>query len=529
MPTGRNPVNFYDYLLKKGISEHDVCTWMGIKPGLYYNLPPVSKLPRLSLPLGAGVEDVMYAPTLVQRQFHACAAENRLLEGPRGTGKSLALRFDAHMRARSVEGWKYLILRRKLTDLRKNHLLFVDGEMKKLGGKFNKTDNIAYYTNGSVGFYSYCVTIKDIENLLSSEWGAIYLDEWTTFPWEWVVKIASSIRVSEEGDMVGFLAGGTNPLGVGASHVKKYFITKTVRPEEDPEYRPENYVAIHTRKEDNPHLDWSMYLRRLGSLQGATRSAWLEGEWATEGAFFPDFHPTRDGRDWHVIHQLPGVQHAGLSNPFPSWVRIYRALDWGYRPDPAVCLWVAVFPNTLTIVFKERTWKETLPKKVAEDIKRESEGMRVVETFADPSIFARKGESEYSVGEMIENGGIPLTRSINDRERIGPPIWEYLNSTVTEIVSLAGQEVVKEYPTLQILAPSEGGRMGCPNLIRTLPEMQADPSNPKRMDDGEDHYVVTLAYFCLGDTPPPKEPGHPNRPRWMMGKREFARSWGTSV
>ena len=208
-----------------------------------------------------------------------------------------------------------------------------------------------------------------------------------------------------------------------------------------------------------------------------------------------------------------------------SWIRIYHSLDWGFRPDPAVCHWYAVFPNKLTIVFKERTWYETLAEDVAKEIKRESEGMHVVETFADPSIFRKSGETLFSVGDIIENTGVPLTPSINDRTRFGMAICTYLNTILEEqTTDEDGKSYIREFPMLQILEHA------CPELLRTFPDMLSDPKDPNRIaDGGEDHWVVSLAYLCMGDAPPPRDPSRPQMGRWQMPKSAWNRSWTTQV
>jgi hypothetical protein len=532
-PQTITPIDFYDYLLKRNLSEHEVITWRGIHPGIYTNLPPIEKLPRLSYQLAPGVEDVMYGPTRVQRLFHGTTKENCILEGPRGTGKSLAIRMDAHMYSREVAGWKYLVIRRKLTDLKKSHLIFMPGEMDKLGGRYNKTDNIAYYPNESIGFFSYYEHNDDWTNLLSAQYDGIYIDEITTFSWDMVTKIASCLRSSEDSGMIAFLKGGTNPLGVGAQEVKRYFITKKVREEDDPEYDPENYEAIHTTKDDNPYLNWVAYSRRLGGLKSEkVRRAWLGGEWVNEGTYFIEWEPTRQGRPWHVIKELPTIR--GKSILKQPWVKIYRSLDWGFRPDPAVCHWYAVLPAGNAIVFKERFWKETVAKKVAEAIKRESEGMRIIDTFADPSIFAKRGESDehFSIGEIIENNGVPLTSSVNDRTRFGLSICDWLNTIIEEQTPTEEEEaegiIHISYPKIQVL--DQNGRLGCPDLLRTLPDILSDQKDQTRIaDGGEDHFVVSLAYFCMGDAIPSRDPEVPSKPRWLMSKREFNKSFSNRL
>ena len=122
----------------------------------------------------------MYRPTLKGAEFHELTVPNAILEGPRGTGKSIILRNDAHTWALRCPGLAYLIVRRTFPELRKSHLKFIDAEMKKLGGHFNKTESIAYYPNGSKGFFGHCETDADVLTYLSSEFARVYLDEITT-------------------------------------------------------------------------------------------------------------------------------------------------------------------------------------------------------------------------------------------------------------------------------------------------------------------------------------------------------------
>src|SRR4051812_27973296 len=100
----------------------------------------------------------LYTPTIKGAEFHELTIPNAILEGPRGTGKSIILRNDAHIHAMACPGLAYLIVRRTMPELRKSHLRFIEREMKRLGGYFNKTESIAYYPNGSLGYYGHCET-----------------------------------------------------------------------------------------------------------------------------------------------------------------------------------------------------------------------------------------------------------------------------------------------------------------------------------------------------------------------------------
>lgn len=466
-----------------------------------------------------------YVPQPKQLDFHESTVPNVILEGSRGTGKSLAIRNDAHMRALAFPGLTYLIVRRTMPELKKSHLKDIGREMLAFGGTFHKTDNIAFYPNGSQGYFSHCETEDDMMKLLSSEFAIVYFDEISTFTWTMVQKIASCVRVSEESGLLALVRGGTNPLGVGAAEIRTHYITKDVNLEEDPDYRPEDYLAIHTTLEDNAHIDKKQYIARLSGLPEHVRRAWLDGEWIIEGAYFHDFKPAKvvttkdhpatlkvfrvgDPLAWHVVDTLPIVtnrqgEQMGFDRPF-NWLQVYRALDWGFSPDPAVCLWIAVLPTGRSLVIKERTWKSTPAREVAKDIVVDSAGMRIVDTYCDPSVFVGSAATDNtSIGDIIERNGVSLTKSINDRAAAGFAIHEYLNTILDDGL-----------PKLQIYAP------GCPMLVRTLPEMRIHKTDPRRIADGPDHWTISLAYYCMGSPGVSRESFTAAVPQYLRPKHE---------
>jgi len=464
--------------------------------------------PTLQITHPDGRADVMYSAQKYQRDYHESLLPNLIMIGPRGTGKSLTIRMDSHMRALAVPKFRYLTLRRTMPELKKSHLSFIDNEMERLGGFFHKTDSEAHYPNGSVGWFGHCESPADVAKHLGGQYDLVNLDETTTYPWDMLQKLTACARVPEGSGRIAMVRGGTNPLGVSASDIKKYFIDKNVRPEDDPDYLPDEYGVIPTKMSDNKYLDMVQYRRRLASLPEHVRRAWLDGEWVSEGTYFADFRATIDGAPWHVIQSLPTVHDQELLRQ--PWISIYRCLDWGYSPDPCVCLWVAVLPNGAAIVIKEREWRQVLAGDIGRAIARESEGMTIRETFADPSMFANRGETVLSVGEQFEQAGIPLTPSVNDRTLFGYAIHDYLNT------------IVDGLPRLQVLAPN--GRLGCPNLIRTITEVAVDPKDQTKIANGNDHWVVALAYFCIGMAPASRDPEKSKIRRWMLPKRKMSLS-----
>jgi hypothetical protein len=453
-----------------------------------------------------GSKEVLYAPHPKQREFHTVTTPNFILEGERGTGKSTVLRWDCHLKALAYPGYKYLILRRTMPELRKSHLLFLPSEMDKLGGVFLKTHSQAEYANGSVGLFGHCETEADIEKYLSAEFYQIVFDEIVTFDWDMVTKIGVACRVPTGSGLTAMVRGGTNPLGVSAEEVYRYFIGRDITIEEDPDYVKDEWGALHMEMTDNPSLDKAQYVKRFAGLPEAYRKAWLHGEWGVEGAYF-SIEPK------HLITELPevvgprGQTAEMLSWP---WINVYRLLDYGWH-DPTVCLWVAVLPNGQEIAFKEESWVHTSAQKVAADIARLSEGLRVVGTLADSTMWSGEREMGHSLADEFEYAGIPLTKAKNDRVAAGLAIQTHLNSTVTK-----GAD-----PKLLIYEP------GCPVLVRALRSMRVDKKHPGRIADHKmDHLPICLGYFCMSGVGPSYAPNESSLPRWMRPKPGQTRNLG---
>ena len=450
-----------------------------------------------------GEQQVVYEPHPHQERFHASAAPNLLALGPRGTAKSTMLRFDAHLRCLMIPHFRALLLRKTTPELRKSHLNFIDREMALLGGTFNHTTNVAKYPNGSELTFSHCATLADVMNYLSSEVGYLAFDELTTFTLDEFLLISAAARAPVDAPYTSVVRAGTNPLGPGADWVYQWFVDKTVKLEEFPDYNPEDFEVQVSTLEDNPSINAFEYRKRLKNLPEHVRRAWLLGERVIEGAYFTDFRPMKSGQPWHVVEEMPTV--GGVPIDRAPWVRVYRAVDWGYSPDPAVCLWVAVLPDTRAIVFKERTWKKTLAADVAAEIKRESADMRIVETFADPTMEIKTG-AQFAIGEIFEQHGVPLTYVTNDRILFGYAIHNYLNT------------LINEEPQIRMVKGV--GPYGCPELIRTLPMLRMDPSHPARIAEGHDHWAIALAYFCMGQAGPGQLAQSPKAiPQWMQARR----------
>ena len=452
---------------------------------------------------------VLYVPSEKQEEYHLQKAKNVLFYGGRGSGKSLCGRWDAHMRALAYPGFKYCILRRTYPELEKSHLTDLPREMRLLGGDFNATSKIARYPNGSRGFFSHCQNDQDVLNLLSAEFYLMFFDEISTFEWEMFTKLAASVRAPKHLGLTAMVRAATNPLGVSAEMINKYWIAQDVDPEEDEFYKPADWVAIKANLEDNPYLDAKEYRARFSGLPDHVVAAWVDGEFTMENALF-NFKPTArndagETRPYHVIPELdlPKIlKHA----------TVYRAIDAGWFPDPTVCLWIAHLGNR-HIVFHEEIWYKTPAADIAAAIleidKRLGVG-RVAMTYCDPTMDINTTADVRTIKEIYEANGVPMETSINNREHFAM----VMHNALAE-VALEGT------PRIQFYRNPYNKTVGCPYLVRTIPQMRFHPTKLKYMDDHKhDHAVVACCYYLLSHSADLRHdmPRGGVLPKWMREK-----------
>jgi hypothetical protein len=456
----------------------------------------------------------LFVPTPRQAESMMCATPNLFVWGNRGGGKSVCMRWFCHALACAVPGFKYAILRTSFPELMKNHLIYLEDEMNQLGGegqgfKYHKTDHVCYYSNGSIGFYAQCANDADVKKILGAEVALVVFDEAPTFQWEHMQLIKASIRVPEGSGLTPMTRYLGNPIGESIDELWKYFIDKDVNLADDPEYRPNDYHAIEMRIQDNPHLDRKQYWKQFSGLPAHWLKAWREGVRIDENALF-QFFPSLNGKPFHVIHEVPRLSDgtpiytidAKGRYHFLPWVKVYRAYDHGFHPDPACCLWFAVFGRRI-LCFKEMTWSRTLAKTIGKIIADESKGMPVVTTYCDPSIDIDDGDVT-TIKEKIELGGkFPMDCSTNNREYFADAIHSGLDDLIT-----------KDTPRLQFLGKHT------PMVVKYLPRMKFNEKNPAALADHKhDHWIVALAYFLMSQIPETK-PTETTKPRrWQLPKK----------
>lgn len=466
------------------------------------------------------------------------APANVFLWGNRGSGKSRMVRAFLHAVAMAHPGFKYVVIRRNMPDLRLNHTIYLESEMHRLGGTYHETFGMCHYANGkdggpeSLGFYRQCETEGDAEKIVGAEACVLYADEAPQIKWDLLRMIAPSLRVPEREDGTpapyrALVIHGGNPVGESVEEHWAYFVDQTVDPELDPEYDPADWLAIEIRRSDNPSINEKTYRKQFAGLTPQYRKAWLDGVRMDARTLF-DVHKTVDaellttlgatkrdtplppemeGRPYHYISELPKI--GGVPLLKVPWIQIYRAFDMGYFPDPACCLWLAVYGRRIIAVYEE-TWFKTIAKDLAVKMKDATTELvgdtPVVMTCADPMIDEQRGGDIVTVKDTLELHGVPIECSINDRVLYADAIH-----------SLLGEEVEPGVPRFQVYEP------GCPMLAKYLPKMRWDEKNPRKMADHKfDHWPVCLAYFGIssGVLSMSQAPEDAKEPEWMAWMRE---------
>jgi phage terminase large subunit len=452
-------------------------------------------LPVIYLPQPGGEVRKFYTPTPKQVLALLCPVKNLLWGGRAGTGKSHWLRMEAYMRCLAVPGYRALLLRRQVTQLRDTHLDKAAVEAEQMGAVWRASEITVVFANGSRLRFGHCEDDNTVSTYLSSEFDWIGYDEGATFTEYQVGFINSRLRTTKKG-VIPMCRIGSNP---GAQWVYRRYIAKDISPEEDAGYKPEDYFFIPATISDNPHVNLDEQEARLAGLPSeALRRMYRDGDWgAVEGQMFDEWSPARTNpvtglrERWHVIDDLPEIvnERTGQLEPIdvsPS-IPMTIVMDWGYDPDPGVVTWFAHLPSGRFIAVQEWVFRKTLPRDVAQEIVQRSKGMTIRQRIAGHDIWIKERETGQPMAETFARNGVSFSQATFDRINGWMSLHALLKGTVDD-----GQGPL---PMLQVYVGPSGE--GCPTLARTLPMLQNDPKNPGDCLQRDDHAADTARWFAI--------------------------------
>ncbi len=435
---------------------------------------------------GTGLPDRLIAPPNPrQREFFLARSRFVAYGGARGGGKSWAVRKKATLMGVRYPGIRMLLLRRTFPELKENHILPLQGELKGLAA-YKEGDKAFSFANGSRLKFGYCDSERDVLQYQGQEYDVIFLDEATQFTEYQFHTLTACIRGANPFPKRMYLT--CNPGGVGHGWVKRLFIDRDYRGAE----RGEDYAFIPARVYDNRALMDSDpgYLAMLESLPDDLRRAWLEGDWNVfAGQYFTEWR-----EDIHVCDPFP----------IPGHWRRYFAMDYGL--DMLAGYFIALDEGGRAWVYRELYRPGLIVSEAARAILEAAGGEPIEGWLAPPDMWNRRQDTGKSVAEIFGEGGIPLTRAQNSRVSGWMDLREWLRPRGEPGARWAALTVFR----------------CCPNLIRCLPQLQFDGRRPSDAA-GQPHEIThapdALRYFAAGRPAPalPPREGEGDPPGGELG------------
>ena len=417
--------------------------------------------------------------------------------GARGGGKSWAVRTKAKILAAVYAGIKVLIVRRTFRELLNNHINPLRKELHGLA-KFNKSEKVFTFPNGSTIAFGYCDSDGDLGQYQGAEYDVIFLDEATQLQEAWIKEINACVRGVNNFPKRTYYT--CNPGGASHGYIKRLFIDRRFEEAE----KPEDYSFTQALVQDNRALMESQpeYVAQLETLPPKLREAWLYGKWDVyEGQFFEDFRTEPDARKCHEAGITPeeAREHGRWTHvikPFDlnsgerrGW-NIMRSYDFGYGKPFSLGYWAVDYDGVLYRILEiygcTKEPNEGVKWSPEEQFRRFREfenehpwlkGRKIVDSVADPAIWdTSRGES---IAETAERHGIYF--SPGDNARI--PGWMQVHYRL--------QFDKNGYARMYVF-------QGCNAFIRTIPLMMYSQTKPEDLDTTmEDHVADEVRYMCM--------------------------------
>lgn len=450
-------------------------------------------------------DKLLYKSQPKQTQFHKLI-ENRavtnkeyfLFGGARGGGKSECLRWQAISDCLETPHIRTLILRSSYPELDKTHIARINQQLPPGLGKYNEQKKLYTFANGSVIQFGHGDNKRDFKKYLSDEYEAMFIDEMTTIPFDFLLLLFSSLRTTK--DFKPYVAAGTNPGNISHIYVKSFFIDKdfgTKFPDMSSEYDPNKVEFLQSLIYDNPILidNDPSYLRRLKQLSPNDRKRFLEGNWDVfEGQFFENLN-----REIHIITP---------DEPERNEVRWGIGLDYG----TVSCAEMGYMSRDKRLTITNE-WTE-IGKTTTEKAKSFSNWLDLVcsehrisrgevEIYADTNMFAlqREMDDRKTPAQTFKEHNINL-RIVSKKSPDNRKFRVFANDLVKDLLNWK-----KDDYGLWVSRPKLNFWKGrAEKLLGTMPLLQIDPNNDSDLLESDiDHWYDALKYLAINLMYPRKQ------------------------
>lgn len=442
--------------------------------------------------------DMLYDPSPIQQEFHLCTADEALLGGSAGPGKSLALLmdpiqtqlFEEHERwkatSRPSNGWA-LHLRREYPMLQET-LERADRIFRQIDRKvhWNGDDKIYTFQCGYKFQFGHMREVTDWKIYDSKQYTHVGMDELIQFEFEQYNYLKSRVRSTDPVLRKKLRTrGATNP---GPGWVRDYFVdpapegrkllTRVIQLD-DGTTETRSRVFIPATLKDNPDAEYRrQYEANLKDQPTHITQARLYGNWyVVAGAFFAKVF-------------IPSVHIVAPYKIPDGWTR-FRSMDWGFR-SPGCIHWWAVDRDGSFVCYRELTFKEKYDYSVAQEVEAIERANGEWDTQrncsrlsgpADTQIWSNIGTKGPTIAETMFEHGVAWEKCTKNKF-----------AAVQQLFSRLGD----------VPPPDSKARPGisffatCKDIIRTLPSVATDAKDtelPK--DGGDDHWLDSVLYAAM--------------------------------
>lgn len=392
-------------------------------------------------------------PSERQKRFFAAQARYVAYGGARGGGKSWALRRKLTALCLRYPGIRCLLVRRSYAELTQNHVRALLTELGDLIS-YRESEKRILFPNGSTIVLGYCSSNRDVLRYQGQEYDIIAIDEATQLNEYQFTIFKACLRGTGAFPRRMYLT--CNPGGVGHTWVKRLFIDRVYRANEN----PSDYLFIPAQVYDNPALLRADpdYVRQLESLPVKLRDAWLYGRWDVfEGQFFPEFDPER--------HVCPPKE-------IPAEICRFAALDYGF--DMLAALLLGADGDGNLYVLREVCQPGLTLREAGNAVAELCRGEAVGYVVASPDLWNRRQDTGRSGFEIMQAvPGMPPMSSADNR-RI--PGWRILRQYLTPgngpglCISSECRELIRCLPALLCSSEVPEDASGEPHAVTHAPE-----------------------------------------------------------
>ena len=362
--------------------------------------------------------------------------------------------------------------------------------------KYNKSDNIITWHNGSRLIFDYCANLKDAMSKQGLEQDILMVDEIVGhFPNE--IKYLINRTRSNIPELGGFgkVIFTGNPIGPGLNYIRreyveatefgKYFATKILHSklEKGKTYKI-THAFIPASLRDNKYLYDSGYEANMLELSETLQKVFLEGNWYVSISSHFDIDT-----EYHIYKKGSVIIQ-------PHWKKSI-SMDWGIN-DYTALYWYAVDENGLKYVYREYYQNNRHIEDVAqiildltnEDFEQEIDHMIIPHDLFRRLPTAIRNEEGAVVGDtpaevlqtLLPYSLIKADASKGSRKRGWRAVHRMLHLDIDDDGNKHSRIVITE---------------DAPHLIEQLKTIESKVEDLEEIRDGqEDHAVDSFRYYC---------------------------------